>query len=65
MSGLYLTSQIENNMSQSMCMIQLSVCQIGVPQSSMLAQLLFLIYVNDLNQAINTEKFLTLLMIEK
>ena len=52
MNGLNLISQIENNVSINGYDSNLADVKFDVPQGSVLGLLLFLVHINDLNQAL-------------
>ena len=58
MNGLNLISQIENDVSINGSDSNLADVKFGAPHGSVLGALLFLIYINDLNQALKSSKMI-------
>ena len=58
MNGLNLISQIENDVSINGSDSNLADVKFGSPHGSVLGALLFLIYINDLNQALKSSKMI-------
>ena len=58
MNGFNLISQIENDVSINGSDSNLADVKSGAPHGSVLGALLFLIYINDLNQVLKSSKMI-------